>query len=216
MKTNTYFLFLALLLTTILNISMVSCSKEEHETPVVTYYPDNTDNTDTGNNDRPNSESIEDIVSKNIISTISYSNYFWYISLSTSLGDKFPNKSILYGIEFGYGQYDTWFNSACKGNSYHYGYGASGSGNYYTLEVSVFDGSDGTYSNESFYVRQYVDLLEKQKTTTLDKDQRNLLNKLSKQLPTPGAKAKKAFTGKLYAEIDSKRYYFKNFTGNSY
>ena len=199
---------LAMIMVAMLSVSVASCGDDDD---------DDGDGGGIGNEEQVTpSNNEEQLVSQCVSSTIYYANYFWHINFSTSLGSKLPQKTILYGVEFGYGEYDSWFNSAGKGNSYNYGYGHSGGGNSYTLDVSVFDGASGAYENESFYARQYVDLIEKQNTTTLNNDQRTLLNTLQRSLPSKESTAKRSFTGRLYVDVDAHRYYIKTFTGSSY
>ena len=205
----------AMLVAAIVSVGLVSCGDDDNDNEDVTpLYP--VDNNEGNHSGESESEDIVQIIAQNVSASITYSTYFWHISISTTLHSKLPQKNIVYGVEFGYGKYDSWFNTLGKGNTYHYNSGAEGSGNLYTLEMSIFDGTDGTYANESFYARQYVDILEKQQSGTLNTDQKNLLAILNKSLPPKETSAKRTFIGRLYVDIDSKRYYIKNFTGNNY
>jgi hypothetical protein len=138
----------------------------------------------------------EDDVISGVSANVSYADYAYNISISSSLSSKYPGRTIKYGVECGY-------------DSYGWQLWASGSGTDYSVVCCVFvDGLGSPYANEAFNWKTYMNLKDQ---TKLEADQQGLLSDLISILNKSEDKAQSQFIGRVFAEIDEIRYYFKNF-----
>lgn len=153
---------------------------------------------DTGSGSTDNTESL---IAKNIKASVAYRNYFFDITITTTLDKDLPGKKLEYGADFGIYEknrtiinYDTYAEAEKQGDKF-------------IIHFSIFD-NDADYG---FYVRQYEGLLELQKTEELDKDQRHLLSILTQRLKDKEAEIKSRFEGRLYVKVNGIQYNFKTF-----
>ena len=165
-------------------------------------------NSDDGRDDEDlewgtDGDQTSNLVKQNVVTTVGYKDYAWNISIHSRLASAFPGKSITYGIEFGYDAYNYYqefkFNNDFQTND--------GNGNM-TIIYPVF-GPAGKYVEENIYWDSYLSLKEKQsKGQTLTNDEKSLLSSIIQYLNQSEYGAKNSFCGRLYAQIDGKRYYF--------
>lgn len=162
----------------------------------------NTSNNNTTNNNNTNNTttSTETLINQHVTASVSYSNYFFNIIITSTLEEVLPGKTIKYGADFGI--CDKYGNT--NYNTYSM---AKKDGNKYRIEFSIFD-YDGTYG---FYVRQYEGLLEKQKTETLSNDEKSLLNKLRQMLKEQESNIASDFQGRIFVEINGSKYIYRYF-----
>lgn len=146
-----------------------------------------------------------DLVKKNITSSVRYSDYGWNITIKSNLKSAFPGKTIVYGVESGYGSYKYYeqfkFNKSTQKDD--------GKGNM-TIDYPVFVGNE--YAAESTYWYSYKDLkARKESGYSLTSDQQDLWNSIVKSMNASESKAKSNFCGRLYAQFDNTRYFFYTF-----
>jgi len=179
------------------------------------YNTEETNNTENANNQQAE-ESVEQKVMKNISAYISpYSNYYFNISITSTIASVLPQKNIKYLVECGYGEYSVYVY-ADKNNKFPSTYNIQSynddSGFHTQMSLSIFDGGS-PYEMESWYVRTYLGLLKKQSEgESLNSDEIACINYWAKKLPEQEVSAKRDFIGRLCVEIDGRRYYYKYFT----
>lgn len=159
-------------------------------------------NSSNGNGDDSSSDPTYELVKKNISASVSYGDYSWNISIKSKLASAFPGKSITYGVESGYGDYQYYehfkFNNSNQKND--------GNGNI-TVSYPVFVGDE--YSYEGFTWIGYKGLKEKKANgESLNSDERDLWNEIVKVMNAKESKAKSTYCGRLYAQFDNKRYIY--------
>ena len=162
-------------------------------------------NSSNGNGNDSSSDPTYELVKKNISASVGYGDYSWNISIKSKLARVFPGKSITYGVESGYGDYQYYehfkFNNSNQKND--------GNGNF-TVSYPVFVGDE--YSYEGFVWYSYKALKEKKANgESLSSDERDLWNEIVKAMNAKEYKAKSTFCGRLYAQFDNKRYVFHSF-----
>lgn len=162
-------------------------------------------NSSNGNGDDSSSDPTYELVKKNISASVSYGDYSWNISIKSKLASAFPEKSITYGVESGYGDYQYYehfkFNNSNQKND--------GNGNI-TVSYPVFVGDE--YSYEGFTWIGYKGLKEKKANgESLNSDERDLWNEIVKVMNAKESKAKSTYCGRLYAQFDNKRYIYYTF-----
>ena len=162
-------------------------------------------NSSNGNGDNSSSDPTFELVKKNTSASVSYGDYGWNISIKSKLNSAFPGKSITYGVESGYGDYQYYehfkFNNSNQKND--------GNGNI-TVSYPVFVGDE--YANEGLYWSSYKALKAKKANgESLSSDERDLWNEIVKAMNSKESKAKSNFCGRLYAQFDNKRYVYYTF-----
>lgn len=200
MKRNKIFsilMILVIMLGTVVTTS--SCGKD-----------DETDSHDLNHNEKgeddnnDNNDTVDELIKKNISATVSYGDYSWNISIQTKLSNIFPDKTIIYGVESGYGYYKYYehfkFDDDNQKND--------GKGNIVVC-YPVFVGSE--YAEESMYWDSYKVLKTKKATYGLTSDEKELYNSCVTYMNEKEYKAKSTFCGRLYAQIDDERYFFYAF-----
>ena len=95
-------------------------------------------NSSNGNGDDSSSDPTYELVKKNISASVSYGDYSWNISIKSKLASVFPGKSITYGVESGYGDYQ-YYEHFKFNNSYIQK--KDGNGNM-TISYPVFVGNE--------------------------------------------------------------------------
>ena len=95
-----YRLIAMILTTMIASTTFIACGGSDDEQDEW-YSPD--DNDDNGNNN--SSDPDFELVKKNTSASVSYGDYSWNITIKSKLSSVFPGKSIVYGVESGYGDY---------------------------------------------------------------------------------------------------------------
>ncbi len=163
-------------------------------------------NSSNDNGDNSSFDPTYELVKKNISASVSYGDYSWNISIKSKLASVFPNKSITYGVESGYGDYQ-YYEHFKFNNSYIQK--KDGDGNM-TISYPVFVGNE--YANEGLYWSSYKALKAKKANgESLSSDERDLWNEIVKAMNSKESKAKSNFCGRLYAQFDNKRYVYYTF-----
>ena len=166
------------------------------------YSPDDGD--DYGNNN--SSDPTFELVNKNTSASVSYGDYSWNITIKSKLASVFPGKSIVYGVESGYGDYQ-YYEHFKFSNSYIQKNDGNGNMN---ISYPVFVGNE--YASESLYWSSYKALKAKKANgERLSSDEQDLWNDIVKYMNAKESKAKSTFCGRLYAQFDNKRYVFYTF-----
>lgn len=161
------------------------------------------------NYDNNTSDPTYKLVKSNISASVSYNDYSWNISIKSKLASTFPGKSIVYGVESGYGDYQ-YYEHFKFSNSYIQK--NDGNGNM-TISYPVFVGNE--YASESLYWSSYKALKAKKANgERLSRDEQDLWNDIVKYMKAKESKAKSIFCGRLYAQFDNKRYVFYTFGQN--
>ena len=156
--------------------------------------------------DNNNSDPTYQLVKNNISASVGYGDYSWNISIKSKFASVFPGKSIVYGVESGYGDYQ-YYEHFKFSNSYIQK--NDGNGNM-TISYPVFVGNE--YASESLYWSSYKALKAKKANgERLSSDEQDLWNDIVKYMNAKESKAKSTFCGRLYAQFDNKRYVFYTF-----
>ena len=156
--------------------------------------------------DNNNSDPTYQLVKNNISASVGYGDYSWNISIKSKLASVFPGKSIVYGVESGYGDYQ-YYEHFKFSNSYIQK--NDGNGNM-TISYPVFVGNE--YASESLYWSSYKALKAKKANgDRLSSDEQDLWNDIVKYMNAKESKASSNFCGRLYAQFDNKRYVFYTF-----
>lgn len=156
--------------------------------------------------DHNNSDPTYQLAKNNISASVGYGDYSWNISIKSKLASVFPGKSIVYGVESGYGDYQ-YYEHFKFSNSYIQK--NDGNGNM-TISYPVFVGNE--YASESLYWSSYKALKAKKANgERLSSDEQDLWNDIVKYMNAKESKAKSTFCGRLYAQFDNKRYVFYTF-----
>ena len=156
--------------------------------------------------DNNNSDPTYQLVKNNISASVGYGDYSWNISIKSKLASVFPGKSIVYGVESGYGDYQ-YYEHFKFSNSYIQK--NDGNGNM-TISYPVFVGNE--YASETLYWSSYKALKAKKANgERLSSDEQDLWNDIVKYMNAKESKAKSTFCGRLYAQFDNKRYVFYTF-----
>lgn len=165
------------------------------------YSPD-----DSGNGNNNSSDPTYELVKKNISASVSYGDYSWNIAIKSKLASAFPSKSIIYGVESGYGDYKYYEHFKFDRD---YIQKNDGNGNM-TISYPTFVGNE--YGDEGFYWISYKALkAKKENGERLSSDELSLWNEIVKIMNASEYKAKSTFCGRLYAQFDNKRYVFYTF-----
>jgi len=130
-------------------------------------------------------QNIDDVISKNVSVTSSYSDFSHHVKITSKLSNVYPSNTITYGVEFGYNEY-----------KYEQTFGKNGSS--YTEDVSVCLNTDELYLNS-------VKALNKKVAAgnTLTSDEKDLLSACLKSMKTGAT----SFKGRIFVEIEGERYY---------
>lgn len=190
---------ITLILTTmIVSSTFVACGNSDEEQDEW-YSPDDGD-------DNNSSDPTFELVKKNTSASVSYGDYSWNITIKSKLASVFSDKSIVYGVESGYGDYQ-YYEHFKFSNSYIQK--NDGNGNM-TISYPVFVGNE--YASESLYWSSYKALKAKKTNgERLSSDEQDLWNDIVKYMNVKENKAKSTFCGRLYAQFDNKRYVFYTF-----
>ena len=162
----------------------------------------------SSNNDgyNSNSDPAYELVKKNISASVSYGDYSWNISIKSKLANVFPGKSIIYGVESGYGDYQYYEHFKFKDS---YIQKNDGNGNM-TISYPIFVGDE--YAVEGLHWSSYKALkAKKENGERLSSSEQDLWNDIVKYMNAKESKAKLTFCGRLYAQFDNKRYVFYTF-----
>ena len=168
-------------------ISLTSCPDD----PINEIVSDN-ENLIEGNNS--DAFMTAKTILKHVKVTYNYSNYYFHIKINSSLSNVLANKDIRYGLECGYDSYD-------------YEKYLTGSETLILADVCVFiDNSE--YYLEALYGNSYMALINE---SNLNTDERQFLKELKELLDKKEPAAKASYAGRVFVEVDGKRYYVKNY-----
>lgn len=197
MKTFKNIKLIAIILATMMtNTTFIACGDSDDEQ----------EEWNSPDDDNNNSDPTYQLVKNNISASVGYGDYSWNISIKSKLASVFPEKSIVYGVESGYGDYQ-YYEHFKFSNSYIQK--NDGNGNM-TISYPVFVGNE--YASESLYWSSYKALKAKKANgERLSSDEQDLWNDIVKYMNAKESKAKSTFCGRLYAQFDNKRYVFYTF-----
>lgn len=87
---------------------IMSCDQSASKYSRLTQERDSlkTENDISEGDSESSTDRITELIKRNISATVNYDDYGWNISIKSKLGKTFPNKTIIYGVESGYGSYD--------------------------------------------------------------------------------------------------------------
>ena len=163
-------------------------------------------NSSNDNGDDSSSDPTYKLVKKNISASVSYGDYSWNISIKSKLASVFPGKSITYGVENGYGDYQYYEHFKFK-NSYIQKKDDNGN---MTISYPIFVGNE--YASEGLYWSSYKALKVKRANgEKLSSSEQDLWNDIVKDMNAKESKAKSTYCGRLYAQFDNKRYVYYTF-----
>ena len=186
-----YFNWIFILFVTMTSVSLVSCGDDEKGTGEdITVESE-------GQGQTGKDSEIEKNVNRYVYPMVSYLNYSYQIDITSNLAGLYPSKTIKYGIECGYGSYD-WEK-----------YAAASGGNSYSCVSSIFLLGEDEFAAEAVYWSSYIDLLQKQELRGLRDDEQQLYNEIVKILRKSESQAKTKYQGRVFVEVDNKRYYIK-------
>ena len=202
---------------------IASCSKDDHEDNYTQWEHENSDDTDKDDSSDGNTDSSEDkgnnttsyadAIRENVSATVNYEYYNFVVQLysyATDSGKPLAGKNVNYGIEWYYttNPYTVFDCDVNTKNSFLTT--TKVSANQYTVIAPVFvweDDDSKTYLM-NFYSLQYRAL--KQKTGSLTSDEKKIMQQLEKDLGKC-AYMVDTYRGRVYAEVEGKRYYIKSF-----
>lgn len=167
--------------------------------------PDNNENAGNGNQDKV--DNTAEIVKRNISATVGYSNYCWDISIKSNLEKALPGKSIIYGVESGYDSYQ-YYEHFTFNHAYFQEKDSNGN---MSVHYPVF--IEAEYPVEALYCRQYKAVKNKEASgNTLSSDERDFLKEVVPILKKADKiDVKSHYCGRLYAQINNKRYFYYYF-----
>ena len=142
---------------------------------------------------------MEEKVLRYVSPVVSYINYSYHIDITSNLSESYPKKTIKYGIECGYDNYN-WQKYAQKDID-----------NMYSCVSSIFLDTEEEFAEESLYWRSYIALLSKMEDGNLADDEQQLFNGIVKIFKQSESKAKALYQGRVFVEIENKRFYIKEF-----
>ena len=149
------------------------------------------------NKEKLTDEMLEE-VSQYVSSHVAYNDYSWDISMDSSLESIYSDKTIKYGILCGY-----------NGEPYYYT-------KYFTLIDSHIESIEPLFidGNGSPYVTQYLywkSLIALQNKSSLSSTERELKNDILRDFRISEPKAKSAYWGQLFVDMDGIKYTIKEF-----
>lgn len=203
MKTALKLFFFLILSASILSVT--SCIiNDDYEMDENKEVNDNNNDISEGDSES-STDRITELIKRNISATVNYDDYGWNISIKSKLEKIFPNKTIIYGVESGYGSYDYYEHFKFGGDLQK----SDGRGNM-TICYPVFVGEE--YSDGYLYFSTYK-ALKKRKGAgeKFTEDLSALWNTVFTYMRTYSSKAKANFCGRLYVQIDNNRYAYYRF-----
>ena len=168
--------------------------------------PDNNENAGNGNQDKV--DNTAEIVKRNISATAKRDNdYGWVISIKSNLEKALPGKSIIYGVESGYDSYK-YYEHFTFNHAYFQEKDSNGN---MSVHYPVF--IEAEYPTEALYCRQYKAVKNKEASgNTLSSDERDFLKEVVPILKKADKiDVKSHYCGRLYAQINNKRYFYYYF-----
>ncbi len=194
MKTRRFNLLSAMLLLGVLCLGFASCSKDDDGDDDPSgggsgWVDDGDDGDDDGGGN--SGGNIGALISRHVRASVSYADYVWDVSLTSTLEDVLPDYRIKYGVEFGEGGY------------YYQSYMEQSYSGRWSVEISIFI-DDGACT---LYLSSYNALNEKMKTEELTDDEKELYREIVKLMDESEAKILRTYMGRVFVEINGKRYY---------
>ena len=186
-----FFNWIFILFVTMVSVPLVSCGDDEEESEKETTVESE------GQGQTGKDSNLEKDVNRYVYPMVSYLNYSYQIDITSNLASLYPRKTIKYGIECGYGSYD-WEK-----------YAVASVGNSYSCVSSIFLDREEEFAAEAVYWSSYIDLLQKQESRGLRDDEQQLYNEIVKILRKSESQAKAKYQGRVFVEVDNKRYYIK-------
>ncbi len=194
MKTRRFNLLSAMLLLGVLCLGFASCGKDDDndDNPQGdgSGWVDDGDGNDDGG-DGNGGVNIGALISRHVNASVSYADYVWKISCTSTMEDVLPDCRIKYGVEFGEGDY------------YYQSYMEQSYSGRWSVEISIFI-DDGACT---LYLSSYNALNEKMKTEELTDDEKELYREIVKLMDESEAKILRTYMGRVFVEINGKRYY---------
>lgn len=179
---------------TIMSLGLLSCSTDEY------------DDWGNGEDNSGNSDSTYELLKDNISASVSYGDYGWNITINSKLLNVFPNKKINYGVECGYGSYK-YYEHFTFDNGYLQKNDGKGK---MTICYPVFVGNE--YGDLWLYWHSYKALeAKKNDGVSLGNDEKDLWNEIVEMMSGKERVARSEFCGRLYAELDGRRYVYHTF-----
>ena len=191
-----------------------SCEKEENDNSQREFYVDN--NNDGSDDDKDESINIQKIVNENVTADIKYEYFAFNMELYTHLTDPGKyfagNTNVKYGIEWYYtNRPDEIYFNTLNPNNRRLMNVTIVSQNHYSVIISVFAWDDDEIALLSLYNIGYYALKKaEEQGKTLTSDEKALLKSLEKDM-NRYIDDVNAYRGKVYVEIDGKKYYVKSF-----
>ena len=185
-----YLNFVIVCLIAISCIGFVSCGDDDDEnnTPSFGWRPERGGNADNGSE---NNDEVSQTIGKYVTVTSYYKDYAYNITISSRLSDVYKGKVIKYGIEWGYLQ------------NYDYVQYIGTGGEKYTAKAFIL--SDGEMS---IYWGSYNALMNKiESGEKLSEDEKDLLEDLKEILDEEESDALADYCGRIFVEMDGKKYY---------
>lgn len=181
--------------------ALLSCNDNKGEDIFDNENQENQENTDPGkdNEDQEDNDVLRKISQNVSVNVSAYSNYCWTISIVTYLHDVYPNKTIKYGILYGYNNlpqysYLTYFTL---------------NGNNIKEDVPVFIKYDGSpYTEHYLYWCSLVALAEK---TSLTESEQMLKVSCIRYCDEVEDDALDEYWGQVFVEIDGEKYIVKEY-----
>lgn len=203
MKTALKLFFFLILSASILSVT--SCIiNDDYEMDENKEVNDNNNDISEGDSES-STDRITELIKRNISATVNYDDYGWNISIKSKLEKIFPNKTIIYGVESGYGSYDYYEHFKFGGDLQK----SDGRGNM-TICYPVFVGEE--YSDGYLYFSTYKALKKRKEAgEKFTEDLSALWNTVFTYMRTYSSKAKANFCGRLYVQIDNNRYAYYRF-----
>jgi len=203
MKTALKLFFVLILSASILSVT--SCIiNDDYEMDENNEVNDNNNDISEGDSES-STDRITELIKRNISATVNYDDYGWNISIKSKLEKTFPNKTIIYGVESGYGSYDYYEHFKFGGDLQK----SDGRGNM-TICYPVFVGEE--YSDGYLYFSTYKALKKRKEAgEKFTEDLSALWNTVFTYMRTYSSKAKANFCGRLYVQIDNNRYAYYRF-----
>lgn len=190
-------------------IISVSCNSNQPDNP---YVP----NGNTSGNNSGSTQSVETMVKNNVIATVIYSDFSWEITIRTALQNVYPNKTIRYGFEYGYGSYKfqpyvETFRDDTRAAFYKYRYYKSGNQEIYSLRLPLY--VDSPYGNQQLYWYSYIDIKESitGSYSMSDSEVKSLYNSCYKSLKDSENAALNSYQGRIFVEVGGQRYYVREY-----
>lgn len=153
------------------------------------------------NNPNSGETNYSTTINSKVSATVYYSDYFWNISINTSLqSSDVDDNSIKYGIKCGYRNYPI----------IEYSKYLITSGAIITSKEPLF--VDTPYATQAIYTNSYVALKQKMANgEKLSDSEQELYNNIIQDMRKNESSARSVYWGKIFVEIDGEIYYVKSF-----